>query len=100
MVWDRGYSILDYTRGKGALRAAGVGGIVFDLATRQRTLQAIYPSIDFIDGVPFSKHMPQELRDLPRPPSETTPPPKSVRRRPRPSTDGPSGGSPPARHRA
>ncbi|GIG21758.1 hypothetical protein Cch01nite_24820 [Cellulomonas chitinilytica] len=72
VVWDRGYSILDYTRGKGALRAAGVG-IVFDLATRQRTLQAIYPSIDFIDGVPFSKHMPQELRDLPRPERDDTP---------------------------
>ena len=65
VLWDRGYSILNYDRGHGALRQAGIG-VVFDLSTRQRTLKAIYPGIDFVDGVPFSKHMPRELRDLPR----------------------------------
>ncbi|WP_449385433.1 hypothetical protein [Cellulomonas soli] len=72
VLWDRGYSILGYQRGKGALRQAGVD-VVFDLSKRQRTLEAIYPDIDFIDGVPFSKHMPRELRDLPRFERDDTP---------------------------
>lgn len=72
VLWDRGYSILGYQRGKGALRQAGVD-TVFDLSKSQRTLKAIYPSIDFIDGVPFSKHMPRELRDLPRFERDDTP---------------------------
>ncbi|CAL8979489.1 hypothetical protein CELL_03200 [Cellulomonas sp. T2.31MG-18] len=72
VIWDRGYSILDYSRGAGALRAAGITA-VFDLSTRQRTLKAIYRDIDFIDGTPFSKHMPPELRSLPRLESHDTP---------------------------
>jgi len=72
VLWDRGYSILNYSRGNGALRTAGINA-VFDLSTRQRTLKAVHTDIDFIDGTPFSKYMPAELRSLARFESHDTP---------------------------
>jgi len=72
VIWDRGYSILDFKTAHGPLWAAGIQP-TFDLNTSQRK----YPPVVgnhaiWIDGHLFHDQVPQELRDLPRPPMGST----------------------------
>lgn len=72
VIWDRGYSILDFDSAHGPLWAAGIQP-TFDLNTCQRR----YPPVAdnhaiWIDGHLFHEQVPEELRELPRPPMGST----------------------------
>ena len=65
VVWDRGYSLLAYENAHGPLRLSGIEPI-FELTDIQRKQVQVLTDVVWIDGAPFSKHTPAELRDLPR----------------------------------
>lgn len=71
VVWDRGYSIQEFKSAHGPLIAAGIDAI-FDLSKTQREHPPVSEQVLWIDGQPFHLHTPEHLRELERPPMNST----------------------------
>ncbi|MCR6492713.1 hypothetical protein [Cellulomonas sp. P24] len=65
VVWDRGYSLLAFENAHGPLLLAGIEPI-FELTDAQRSQVQVLTDVTWHDGTPFSKYLPDHLRDLPR----------------------------------
>jgi hypothetical protein len=73
VIWDRGYSQLTPAATTHPLRQAGIDTVFWPKGSHQRLAKPLADDCIVIDGIPYSAHMPEELRrELPFPPYNST----------------------------